>query len=80
MILTELKQFIDEEGRVERLVLAKKFGITEDGIDAMLELWIKKGKLTRELVGCEESQCCQDAERVWYRAAYPNELLTTYIR
>ncbi|MBB1314295.1 MULTISPECIES: FeoC-like transcriptional regulator [Aliivibrio] len=80
MILTELKQYIDEEGRVERLTLAKKFSMSEDGVDAMLELWVKKGKLTRELIGCDKTQCCQDAERVWYRPVYKDELMTTYIR
>lgn len=80
MILTELKQYIDEQGRVERIALAKKFSMSEDGVDAMLELWVKKGKLTRELAGCEKTQCCQEAERVWYRPVYQNELMTTYIR
>ncbi len=80
MILTQLKQYIDDIGRVERLTLATKFNISEDGIDAMLELWVKRGELTRELAGCGAAQRSQDAKRVWYRPVYQNELITTYIR
>ncbi|WP_139685494.1 FeoC-like transcriptional regulator [Vibrio tasmaniensis] len=47
MILTELHQYIDNEGVAARSELASKFGISEDGIDAMLGVWVKKGKISR---------------------------------
>ncbi|MDE1223897.1 FeoC-like transcriptional regulator [Vibrio aestuarianus] len=43
MILTELKGYIEENGIVSRADLAKKFSMSEDGVDAMLNVWIKKG-------------------------------------
>ncbi|WP_135445352.1 FeoC-like transcriptional regulator [Vibrio tasmaniensis] len=47
MILTELHQYIDNEGVAARSDLASKFGVSEDGIDAMLGVWVKKGKISR---------------------------------
>lgn len=47
MILTELHQYIDNEGVAARSELASKFGVSEDGIDAMLGVWVKKGKISR---------------------------------
>ncbi|MEZ9723103.1 FeoC-like transcriptional regulator [Vibrio splendidus] len=47
MILTELHQYIDNEGVAARSELASKFGMSEDGVDAMLGVWVKKGKISR---------------------------------
>ncbi|NOH81931.1 iron transporter FeoC [Vibrio sp. RE86] len=47
MILAELKQYIDEQGSVSGKDLAKKFYLTEDGVDAMLTVWIKRGMISR---------------------------------
>jgi len=47
MILSELKRCIEQGGTVSRRELAKKFAMSEDGVDAMLSVWIKKGKISR---------------------------------
>ncbi|WP_162046826.1 FeoC-like transcriptional regulator [Vibrio taketomensis] len=47
MILTELKAYIEAQGSASRTELAKKFALSEDGVDAMLAVWIKKGVLSR---------------------------------
>ncbi|UTT84231.1 FeoC-like transcriptional regulator [Vibrio pelagius] len=47
MILRELHQYITEQGSAARKELAAKFGMSEDGVDAMLHVWIKKGKVSR---------------------------------
>jgi len=47
MILTELKQAIEEQGSATRRELAKRFSMSEDGVDAMLGVWIKKGVISR---------------------------------
>ncbi|WP_117233372.1 FeoC-like transcriptional regulator [Vibrio maerlii] len=47
MILTQLHQHIEQNGPVSQKDLATKFGLSEDGVDAMLEVWIKKGKISR---------------------------------
>ncbi|EKO3557215.1 iron transporter FeoC [Vibrio metschnikovii] len=47
MILSELKQCIEQQGYVTRKELAQRFALSEDGVDAMLEVWIKKGVISR---------------------------------
>ncbi len=47
MILKELYQYIADKGTVSQSDLAKQFGMSEDGADAMLNVWINKGRITR---------------------------------
>ncbi len=47
MILKDLYQYIAENGTVSQTDLAKQFGMSEDGADAMLNVWINKGRVTR---------------------------------
>ena len=47
MILTELKQYIASKAYVSRKELAREFGLSEDGVDAMMSVWVKKGSISR---------------------------------
>ena len=47
MILTELHHYINSHGIAARKELSSKFGMSEDGVDAMLNVWVKKGKISR---------------------------------
>ncbi|MCE0494563.1 FeoC-like transcriptional regulator [Vibrio salinus] len=47
MILHELRNYIAEKGMVTRHELAKQFALSEDGVDAMLDIWLKKGVVCR---------------------------------
>ncbi|MGC9421789.1 MULTISPECIES: FeoC-like transcriptional regulator [Vibrio] len=47
MILSELKQTIEQQGSATRKDLAHRFALSEDGVDAMLAVWVKKGVITR---------------------------------
>ncbi|WP_394153513.1 FeoC-like transcriptional regulator [Vibrio maritimus] len=47
MILSDLKAYIEANPAVNRQELAKQFSLSEDGVDAMLAVWIRKGKLSR---------------------------------
>ncbi|AQM19138.1 FeoC-like transcriptional regulator [Vibrio anguillarum] len=49
MILNELKRYIEDNGIVSRSAIAKKFSLSEDGVDAMLSVWIRKGVLSRTI-------------------------------
>ncbi|GAA03629.1 FeoC-like transcriptional regulator [Photobacterium leiognathi] len=80
MILQQLKQYIEQHGRVSRKQLSQHFGMSEDGVEAMLEVWIRKGSVGRELVGCDSTDCCQTAKEVWYRCLADNELSITVMR
>ncbi|MBY5943634.1 FeoC-like transcriptional regulator [Photobacterium rosenbergii] len=80
MILQQLKQYIEQHGRASRKALAMRFGMSEDGVEAMLEVWIRKGKLGKELVGCDSDGCCQGAKEIWYRPLKSDELSITVMR
>ncbi|MGR5119210.1 FeoC-like transcriptional regulator [Vibrio astriarenae] len=47
MIVSRLFEYIKQNGTVGQAQLAQHFGISADGVDAMLAIWISKGKLTR---------------------------------
>ncbi|MCK6262667.1 FeoC-like transcriptional regulator [Vibrio sp. ZSDE26] len=47
MILSDLIEYIEVQGTSSRKDLAKQFALSEDGVDAMLGVWIKKGKISR---------------------------------
>ncbi|EGU60629.1 hypothetical protein VINI7043_23117 [Vibrio nigripulchritudo ATCC 27043] len=47
MILMELSDYLSQEQKASRSKLAKQFGMSEDGVDAMMAIWMKKGKVSR---------------------------------
>ncbi|WP_087022641.1 FeoC-like transcriptional regulator [Thaumasiovibrio subtropicus] len=76
MILQSLKAYLIEQGRVERAVIARKFALSQDGVDAMLVIWQKRGKIKQEIVG---GQSCLDAKQVWYQWISGDELAITQL-
>lgn len=73
MILADLKNHIAQEGTVSRKDLAKKFALSEDGVDAMLSVWVKKGQVTR-MIDTNEAQFIT---RVRYSLNQMNQLSMT---
>ncbi|MBF8999539.1 MULTISPECIES: FeoC-like transcriptional regulator [Vibrio] len=47
MILTELKDYISQHHGASRTELAQRFALSEDGVDAMLHVWLQKGAISR---------------------------------
>lgn len=77
MILTRLKDHLVVNGRTNRTELAKIFGISEDGIDAMLTLWVAKGKISTTV--SEHPRLGQLNCDVYYRWNEEYELAVTVI-
>ncbi|KII75485.1 FeoC-like transcriptional regulator [Vibrio renipiscarius] len=73
MILTELKQYIDAKGGASRTELAKKFALSEDGVDAMLSVWIKKGIISRMI----DTNKAEKITRIRYSVNQKNGLSLT---
>ncbi|AIU67493.1 MULTISPECIES: FeoC-like transcriptional regulator [Vibrio] len=73
MILQELKRHIEQQGCVSQKELAKKFSMSEDGVDAMLAVWIKKGKISRLV----DTNKARKVTRVRYSANGADELSLT---
>jgi len=75
MILTRLKDHLVANGKTSRAELAKKFGLSEDGVDAMLGLWIAKGKVSK--IVSERSKIASLDNDVYYRWNAERELAIT---
>ncbi len=75
MILQELKRYIEQRGSVSRKELARKFALSEDGVDAMLEMWLKRGKLSKMVDINSEQQITG----VRYRSVLSNDIQLTVI-
>ncbi|EIV8654984.1 iron transporter FeoC [Vibrio parahaemolyticus] len=73
MILNELYQYIADKGMVSQSELAKQFGMSEDGADAMLSVWIKKGKISRLV----DTNKARDVMRVRYTVTKQDGLSLT---
>lgn len=73
MILDDLKNHIEVTGIASGKDLAKQFYLTEDGVDAMLNVFIKKGQISRLVDTNKHSQ----VTRVRYRSVEANALSLT---
>lgn len=73
MILQQLKAYIEQQGMASRQDLAKKFSLTQDGVDAMLQVWVKKGRLSR-MVDLDKQQ---QVRQVRYKAVSSNDIQLT---
>lgn len=70
MILAELKSYIAEHRGVSRRELAEHFRLSEDGVEAMLAVWLKKGVISRQ----EDTNAADKVMRVRYVVNLSNSL------
>ncbi|WP_025675343.1 FeoC-like transcriptional regulator [Salinivibrio socompensis] len=67
MILQKLKASVTRAGVISQEALAKEYGISPDGVEAMMETWIKRGVIIRQCA-------CHGQQAVQYRLAHHNEI------
>jgi len=66
MILRELGDHLQRQGRVSRLELARQFDASEEMIEAMLGVWMRKGRVRKlHSAGCG-GRCCGQREEVYF--------------
>ena len=60
MILSELRDYLQQHGKVSLADLVNHFGVEADALRGMLNLWINKGYVQKLPLasGCG-TQCCQ---------------------
>lgn len=75
MIISELKSYIQRHHGVARDELARHFALSEDGVDAMLEIWIRKGKLSK-MIDLDNNK---KVKKVKYRWIEPGGISLTTI-
>jgi len=71
MILQQLKQALEHQGWVEQRNLMRRFNLSEDALDSMLSIWMRRGLVVRNsAAGCSGGCGCGDASGgVQYRWA-----------
>ncbi|WBA07804.1 FeoC-like transcriptional regulator [Salinivibrio kushneri] len=67
MILQKLKASVSQAGVISCTDLAKQYGISPDGIDAMMATWVNRGDVVRQCV-------CHDQQTIQYRLAHKDEI------
>ncbi len=66
MILRELGASLQRQGRASRQDLARQFEASEEVIEAMLGVWMRKGRVRkRQSAGCS-GRCCTQREEVYF--------------
>ncbi len=73
MIVSELKRYLDKHHSASAGELARKFALSEDGVDAMLNILIRKGLISKMLDTDREA----NVKRVRYIANQPRGLSLT---
>jgi putative ferrous iron transport protein C len=75
MILNELKSYLEQHGTTSGATLARRFRISEDGIDAMLGIWVRKGIISRFV----DTSKSGEVRRIRYAVNSPQALSLTAI-
>ena len=66
MILREIADCLQQKHRMTGRELARQFQTSEDAIDAMVGIWMKKGRIKKgSATGCSGS-CCGQRSEIYY--------------
>lgn len=75
MIVHQLADHLKQVGRASAQDLARKFSTSEDAIEAMLSIWMKRGRVKKLKSGACSGSCCDLKARThfeWVRD--PNQI------
>ena len=69
MILSDLKQYVQERGEVSLEDLARHFDADPSAIEGMLAFWIHKGRISKRIepMACAACSACAQAASTRYR-------------
>ena len=68
MILQQLRQVLEGQGWVAQSVLARQFQLSDDALDSMLSIWMRRGMVVKNTAaGCSGGCGCGDTSSVQYR-------------
>ena len=75
MILQQLKQTLEGQGWVEQQQLMKQFNLSDDALDSMLSIWMRRGLVIRsQAAGCNGGCGCDVGAAVQYRWAETGQI------
>lgn len=67
MILLDLKHYIEAHKRVDLIDLARHFKMPANVIEEMLERWVQKGVIEKEVIECGGCHKCTGPKPTFYR-------------
>ncbi|MFC3914466.1 FeoC-like transcriptional regulator [Pseudaeromonas sharmana] len=66
MIVRELGALLEQRQRMSLQELSRHFAADEQAIDAMLGIWMRKGRIRKLQSGGCSGRCCGERETVMY--------------
>jgi putative ferrous iron transport protein C len=66
MILRDLADSLQQQQRMTGRELARQFQTSEDAIDAMLGVWMRKGRVRKVSAGGCSGSCCGKRTDIYY--------------
>ena len=66
MILRDIADCLQQQQRMTGRELARQFQTSEDAIDAMIGVWMRKGRVRRVSAGGCSGSCCGQRSEMYY--------------
>ena len=74
MILRELGDYLATQKRVSRQELARHFHTSEDAVEAMLGVWMRKGRVAKRESRICGGSCCGKSQEVMFEWCEPGQI------
>ncbi|WP_323948486.1 FeoC-like transcriptional regulator [Aeromonas caviae] len=74
MILRELGDYLALHKKVSRRALARHFHTSEDAVEAMLGVWMRKGRVAKRESSLCGGSCCGKHEEVTFEWCEPGQI------
>ncbi|MCH7373083.1 MULTISPECIES: FeoC-like transcriptional regulator [Aeromonas] len=74
MILRELGDYLAVQQRVSRRELARHFHTSEDAVEAMLGVWMRKGRVAKRETQVCGGSCCGKSQEVMFEWCEPGQI------
>ena len=66
MILRDIADCLQQQQRMTGRELARQFQTSEDAIDAMIGVWMRKGRVRKVSAGGCSGSCCGQRSEIYY--------------
>jgi putative ferrous iron transport protein C len=74
VILRELGAYLAAQQKVSRRDLARHFRTSEDAVEAMLGVWMRKGRVAKRETQMCGGSCCGKSQEVMFEWCEPGQI------
>lgn len=74
MILRELGEYLATQQKASRRELARHFHTSEDAVEAMLGVWMRKGLVAKRETQVCGGSCCGKSQEVMFEWCEPGQI------